>query len=150
MQDVYRWLYEYRKLEVLNDRRELRTITPESLMPYPAPWLSEGVRGRIVHTALRRFLAGPNRLDYLYLLVKGLRDADTFARENASRYLSFSMTWPGVMSAIWDDRYLQAALLRTGEVCGRAALPQRPADADEPLSGIALKVADLGSTGAVQ
>ena len=150
MQDVYRWLYEYRKLEVLNSRRELRTITPESLMPYPAPWLSEQVRGRIVHTALRRFVAGPNRLDYLYLIFKGIRDADKFASENASRYLSFSMTWPGVMSAIWDDRYLQAALLRTGEVCGRAALPAKPAGDGEKLSGIALKVAGLGSTGAVE
>ncbi len=146
MQDVYRWLYEYRKLEVLNSRRDLRTITPESLMPYPAPWLSEQVRERIVHTAVRRLVAGPDRLDYLYFLARGRHEADKFASENASRYLSFSMTWPGVISALWDDRYLQAAILRTGEVCGRAALPKKDDGAEKPLSGIALKVADPGST----
>lgn len=145
MQDIYRWSYEFRKLEVLNARRDLRTITPESLMPYPAPWLCKEVRGRVLKTTLRRLVAGPDRLSYLRILVKGLRDADKFARENASRYLSFSMTWPGVMSAIWDDRYLQAAIMRTGDVCGRAALA--PATDDGPLSGIALSVSDPGSTG---
>ena len=144
MQNIYRWLYEYRKLDVLNSRRDLRTITPESLMPYPAPWLSAGVEKRILHTALRRLVAGPNRLDYLRIITKGRRDADQFARENASRYLSFSMAWPGVIASIWDDRFLQAAILRTGEVCGRAALAKKPAGDSAPLSGIALKVADLG------
>ncbi len=147
MQNVYRWLYEYRKLDVLNSRRDLRTITPESLMPYPAPWLSAGVEKRILHTALRRLIAGPSRLDYLRIITKGRRDADQFARENASRYLSFSMAWPGVIASIWDDRFLQAAILRTGEVCGRAALPAKPAGDSVPLSGIALKVADFGEEG---
>ena len=153
MQNIYRWLYEYRKLDVLNSRRDLRTITPESLMPYPAPWLSAGVEKRILHTALRRLVAGPHRLDYLRIITKGRRDADEFARQNASRYLSFSMAWPGVIASIWDDRFLQGAILRTGEVCGRAALAQKPAAGAEPLSGIALKVggfgeSDPGSTGA--
>ena len=153
MQNIYRWLYEYRKLDVLNSRRDLRTITPESLMPYPAPWLSAGVEKRILHTALRRLAAGPHRLDYLRIITKGRRDADEFARENASRYLSFSMAWPGVIASIWDDRFLQGAILRTGEVCGRAALAKKPAAGSEPLSGIALKVGDFGegdpgSTGA--
>ena len=154
MQNIYRWLYEYRKLDVLNSRRDLRTITPESLMPYPAPWLSAGVEKRILHTALRRLVAGPHRLDYLRIITKGRRDADQFARQNASRYLSFSMAWPGVIASIWDDKFLQAAILRTGEVCGRAALAKKPASDSAPLSGIALKVADLGdaepgSTGAM-
>ncbi|WP_321973783.1 hypothetical protein [Paratractidigestivibacter sp.] len=147
MQNIYRWLYEYRKLDVLNSRRDLRTITLESLMPYPAPWLSAGVEKRILHTALRRLVAGPRRRDYLRILTKGRREADQFARENASRYLSFSMAWPGVIAAIWDDRFLQKAILRTGEVCGRAALGKKPAAASEPLSGIALKVADFDDTG---
>ncbi len=150
MQDVYRWLYEYRKLEALNARRDLRTITPESLMPYPAPWLSEQVRGRVVRTALRRMLTDPEHLDYLLILVKGWHEADKFAREAASRYLSFSMTWAGAMAAVWDDRYLQAALMRTGDVCGRAALAPIPADASATLSGIALATPDPASTGEMQ
>lgn len=145
MQDVYRWLYEYRKLDALNARRDLRTITPESLMPYPAPWLSEQVRDRVRKTALRRLVAGPRRLDYLRILLKGIKEADDFATASASLYLRFSLTWPGVMSAIWDDRYLQGAISRTGDVCGRAALPKKPSS-ETTLSGIALATSDPGST----
>lgn len=116
MQDVHRWLYEYRKLDAMNARRDLRTITPESLMPYPAPWLSAGVRRRVFQTALRRFIKGPNRLAYLRILTKGRYDADKFARAASSRYLSFSMMWPGVVAALWEDPLLQGAIRRTGEI----------------------------------
>ncbi len=123
MQDVHRWLYEYRKLDVMNARRDLRTITSESLMPYPAPWLSEGVRRRVFKTALRRFLRGPNRMAYLRILTKGRYDADRFALSASSRYLSFATVWPTVVSALWEDRYLQEAILRTGEVVPPADQP---------------------------
>ncbi len=116
MQDVHRWLYEYRKLDVMNGRRDLRTITPESLMPYPAPWLSEGVRKRVFQTVLRRFLVGPDRLAYLRILTQGRYEADKFAKSSSSRYLSFAMAWPGIASALWEDRYLQRAILKTGEL----------------------------------
>ena len=116
MQDVYRWLYEYRKLDAMNARRDLRTITPESLMPYPAPWLSAEVRQRVFRTALRRFITGPNRLAYLGILTKGRYEADKFARSASTRYLSFAMVWPTIVSALWEDRFLQSAILSTGEV----------------------------------
>ncbi|WP_455136559.1 hypothetical protein [Thermophilibacter sp.] len=132
MQDVYRWLYEYRKLGVMNARRDLRTITPESLMPYPAPWLSEGVRRRVFQTALRRMLKGPDRLAYLRILTRGRFEADRFARMASSRYLSFAMVWPSVVSALWDDRVLAGAVRRTGEVVPRVARPARPSAAAAP------------------
>lgn len=116
MQDVHRWLYEYRKLDAMNARRDLRTITPESLMPYPAPWLSAEVRGRVFKTALRRFLKGPDRLSYLRILTQGRFEADRFARSASSRYLSFAMVWPGIVSSLWEDPLTQGAILRTGEV----------------------------------
>ena len=116
MQDVHRWLYEYRKLDAMNARRDLRTITPESLMPYPAPWLSAEVRQRVFRTALRRFVTGPNRLAYLGILTKGRYEADKFARSASTRYLSFAMVWPTIVSALWEDRFLQSAILSTGEV----------------------------------
>ena len=136
MQDVHRWLYEYRKLDAMNSRRDLRTITPESLMPYPAPWLSAGVRRRVFQTALRRFIKGPNRLAYLRILTKGRYDADKFARAASSRYLSFSMMWPGVVAALWEDPLLQGAIRRTGEVV-------------PPEERAAAATDDLGDTGAL-
>lgn len=136
MQDVHRWLYEYRKLDAMNARRDLRTITPESLMPYPAPWLSAGVRRRVFQTALRRFIKGPNRLAYLRILTKGRYDADKFARAASSRYLSFSMMWPGVVAALWEDPLLQGAIRRTGEIV-------------PPAERAAAATDDLGDTGAL-
>lgn len=131
MQDVHRWLYEYRKLDAMNARRDLRTITPESLMPYPAPWLSSGVRRRVFRTALRRFLTGPERLAYLRILTRGRFDADRFARSASSRYLSFAMVWPTIVAALWEDRVIASAILQTGEVAPRAT---REAPAAEPES----------------
>ena len=116
MRDVYRWLYERRKLDVMNARRDLRTITPESLMPYPAPWLSSEARERVFHTALRRFVTGPDRLAYLKILTKGRYDAEKFARLTSSRYLSFAMVWPTIVSALWCDQMIAAAILHTGEL----------------------------------
>ena len=135
MQDVHRWLYEYRKLDAMNARRDLRTITPESLMPYPAPWLSPGVRRRVFRTALRRFIAGPDRLAYLRILTKGRHDADKFARSASSRYLSFALMWPTIVSALWGDPVLASAILKTGEIAPPAPSvdPQATAESD-PLA----------------
>lgn len=127
MQDVYRWLYEYRKLDAMNARRDLRTITPESLMPYPAPWLCSDVRKRVFQTALRRLIAGPDRLAYLSILTKGRYEADKFAKLASSRYLSFAMVWPSIASALWEDRFLQNAILTTGEVSGPLSAEMRAA-----------------------
>ena len=135
MQDVHRWLYEYRKLDAMNARRDLRTITPESLMPYPAPWLSPGVRRRVFRTALRRFIAGPDRLAYLRILTKGRHDADKFARSASSRYLSFALMWPTIVSALWGDPVLASAIRKTGEIAPPAPSvdPQATAESD-PLA----------------
>lgn len=131
MQDVHRWLYEYRKLDAMNARRDLRTITPESLMPYPAPWLSSGVRRRVFRTALRRFLTGPDRLAYLRILVRGRFDADRFARSASSRYLSFAMVWSTIVAALWEDRVIASAILQTGEVAPLVA-HEAPVAGSEP------------------
>ena len=140
MQDVYRWLYEYRKLDAMNARRDLRTVTPESLMPYPAPWLTSDVRRRVFQTALRRFLTGPDRLSYLGILTKGRHEADKFARRASTRYLSFAMVWPTIASALWEDRFLQGAIRGTGEV----SEPLYPA-----VSAAHLAAGGLGDTGAL-
>ena len=117
LQDVYRWLYEYRKLDVMNSRQDLRTVTPESLAPYPAQWVSPGVRGRIYRTAVRRALAARDREDrsaYLEIHRHGWRDADREARASSSSYLSFVSAWPGVVNALWNDSALQRRIMSTG------------------------------------
>lgn len=151
MQDVYRWLYEYRKLDAMNSRRDLRTVTNESLMPYPAPWLSPDVRRRVFRTALRRFVTGPDRLAYLRILTRGRYEADKFARLASSRYLSFAMSWPTIVSSLWEDPLLQRAILKTGEV---RPLVSTELDGDTQATGPLPRVEDLpgdalGDTGAL-
>ncbi|QOY60598.1 glycosyltransferase family 2 protein [Thermophilibacter immobilis] len=138
MQNVHRWLYEYRKLDAMNSRRDLRMVTRESLMPYPAPWLSSEVRRRVFQTALRRLIVGPDRASYLRILTRGRYEADKFARSSSSRYLSFAMVWPTIASALWEDRYLQSAILRTGEASGSV-------EGEEPLRSLSDPFSDTGA-----
>ena len=115
-QDVYRWLYEKEKLRVSNARRDLHAVTPESLSPYPAPWISEDVTNRIAKTSLRRAITHPEGREYLKIYFKTRHEAERWARENATRYLSFAQVWPQIMAALWSEEYLAAMLLRTGSV----------------------------------
>ncbi len=135
VRDVHRWLYESRKLDAMNARRDLHTITLSSLMPYPAPWISPDVRRRILLTALRRLVTGPNRAAYLKFLVKGRYEAEKFARLTSSRYLSFAMVWPTIVSALWCDQMISAAIRRTGEVA--------------PVASSTAPSDPLGETGAI-
>ena len=116
LQDIYRWLYEREKLKALNARRDLRTITPSALEPYPAPWVSDEVVGRIAKTALRRAITHPEGREYLRIYRKSRHEAEQWAREHATRYISFAQSWPQVMNVLWDEEYLAAMLLRTGSV----------------------------------
>lgn len=99
-------------------------------MPYPAPWVFPEVRQRVFKTAYRRMLTGPDRLAYLRILTRGRHEAERYARTASARYLSFAMAWSGIMASLWEDRYLRAAILKTGEV---APILQKVTPAD--LSG---------------
>ena len=116
LQDAYRWLYENEKLKASNARRNLHTVTTESLEPYPAPWISDDIESRIQRTALRRVVAGPERGEHLDIYLKGCDEAKRWAREHATSYLSFAQVWPQVMSALWNEEYLASMLKRTGAV----------------------------------
>ena len=83
-------------------------------MPYPGTWLTPQVRSRVKSTAIRRALVGRDRADNLRILRTGCREADRYAQEASTRYLSFATIWPSVVSALWNNRYLQRELLSTG------------------------------------
>ena len=122
LQDAYRWYYENEKLKAANARRNLRTVSTESLEPYPAPWISDDVDARIRKTAIRRAVVDPERQEYLDIYYKGCDEAKRWAQENATRYLSFAQVWPQVMGALWNEEYLAAMIKRTGGI----ATPSRP------------------------
>ena len=129
LQDVYRWTYERRKLAVTNATIGMRPVTPESLMPYPAQWVSDEVDSRIATTALRRAIVGPERLEYLRIYLFGRRQARVWAEGVESRYLKFQTYWPQVMATIWDCQELAQRLVRLGTARLRASASQRGNDA---------------------
>lgn len=128
LQDAYRWLYENEKLKASNARRNLRTVTTESLEPYPAPWISDDVESRIMMTAFRRSVVGPERGEHRDIYLKGCKEAKQWAKENATRYLSFAQVWPQVMSALWNEEYLAAMVLRTGSIASHAQTSSKDTD----------------------
>jgi hypothetical protein len=129
LQDVYRWTYERRKLAVTNATIGMRPVTPESLMPYPAQWVSDEVDSRIATTALRRAIVGPERLEYLRIYLFGRRQARVWAEGVESRYLKFQTYWPQVMATIWDFQELAQRLVRLGTARLRTSASQRGNDA---------------------
>ncbi len=114
MQDVYRWTYEVEKLDVANHRIGLRRITADSLMPYPAPWISPGVHKRIFYTSLLRAIAGPERREYFNIWLHARSDARAWARRMSESYLAFQTYWPGMMAALWRNEPLADAIVNTG------------------------------------
>ena len=114
LQDVYRWTYERKKLEACNQTIGLRRVTPDALQPYPGPWISPQVDRRIISTAIRRAIVGPERLQYLKILVSGIGQARSWANGMANRYLSLLTYWPRIMESLWDNRLLARRLIKMG------------------------------------
>ena len=114
MQDVYRRTYEVEKLDVANHRIGLRPITPDSLQPYPAPWISPEVSKRIFLTSLLRAIAGPERSEYFHVWLRSRKEARTWAKRMRESYLAFQTYWPGMMSALWCNEPLANAIVNSG------------------------------------
>lgn len=115
MQDVYRWEYEVEKLRVSNAAIGMRQVRPESLMPYPAPWISPEVSRRIARTSLRRAITSDEHLAYLGIWLRGRHRAKAWARRVGGSYFAFQTYWPKIMGTLWDDRLLAERIRATGE-----------------------------------
>ncbi len=113
-QDLYRWAYEQKKLEVCNRKIGLRPVTPNSLQPYPAPWLMPEFDKRASRTALRRALVGPERLEYLKLLTSGREQAHDWATRSSQRYLSLLTYWSRIMDDLWANEWVAKRIRAMG------------------------------------
>jgi len=112
-QDVYRFVYEHRKLEFAESQVDLRQVTPESLMPYPGPFLGSSIGWRAWVTAMLRGLSRREGGRYLSVARRTVRQAEGYARENCHNYFDFQRRWPLLIDRIWDDVALKS--LFTGE-----------------------------------
>ena len=129
LQDIYRWLYEFRKLEFSRTQIDLLQIPPSSLEPYPGPFLKPGLTKRIKKTAFRRSLTRPNKSSYRKAAKAATNEATVYAEENCSKYFEFQFVWPELMSRVMGDRILSTALLQSVELRRRhLGIDQQPAE----------------------
>lgn len=112
-QDIYRWLYEVRKLEYSRTQIDLLQVKPASLEPYPGPFLEHSVRRRISWTARLRGLARPDHGAYFKAAGAAKREADAYAASNCSKYFEFQYVWPELMSRMEDDAILRTMLVQS-------------------------------------
>ena len=112
-QDVYRFVYEHRKIEFAKSQVDLRQVTPRSMAPYPGPFIDSSVGWRARLTSFLRAIGRPERGVYFQIGLHGVGDAGRYARENCQNYFEFQRRWPILMAGLWDDVALKS--LFTGE-----------------------------------
>ncbi|MCE5192213.1 MAG: hypothetical protein LLG08_10730 [Actinomycetia bacterium] len=112
-QDVFRFIYEHRKLEFSKSQVDLRQVTPDSLEPYPGRFVDSSIGWRARVTAVLRALHGHERKEYLGIARTAVAAASSFARDNCERYFVFQRRWPLFTDRLWEDVALKPLL--TGE-----------------------------------
>jgi hypothetical protein len=112
-QDVYRFVYEHRKIEFAKSQVDLRPVSVRSLVPYPGEFVGGSVTWRGVITGVLRALAGNESRTYLDVAKAAVFDAPAYARQHCQDYFAFQRRWPILMERIWDDIPLRS--LFTGE-----------------------------------
>lgn len=109
-QDIFRWLYEYRKVEYARTQIDLLQIKPQSLQPYPGPFLEPGITKRIKRTALMRSFGRPDGKGYRRAASSASNEASRYAEEHCAKYFEFQYKWPTIMARLENDAILQSLL----------------------------------------
>ncbi len=148
-QDIFRWLYEFRKMEYSGTQIDLIQVKPSSLEPYPGPFLEPGIRRRIRITAFLRSLARPDKSAYRKAAKAATGEATTYAARNCSKYFEFQFVWPELMARLAGDQILANALVQSAtqrveamdpELLAAAAATRsaevRPAGASGPIVNV--------------
>lgn len=112
-QDIFRWLYEYRKLEYSRALIDLQQVKPASLEPYPGPFLEPGLRRRIRLTAWLRSFGRPDKHAYRQAAKAATGVANAYAEANCAKYFEFQYVWPEAMKRLESDELLSSALVRS-------------------------------------
>lgn len=112
-QDIFRWLYEFRKMEYSRTQIDLMQVKPDSLEPYPGPFLKPGIRRRVRLTALLRSFGRPDKAGYRKAAKAAAGEAATYAERNCSKYFEFQFVWPELMARLEGDQVLRAALVQS-------------------------------------
>ncbi len=138
--DIYRWVYEYYKIEFSRAQIDLLQIKPSSLMPYPGPFLEPGITKRIKRTAFLRSLVRPDKRKYREGAKAAANQATEYAQEHCMKYFEFQYTWGEVMARMESDGGLRAALVQAAiaRQAGKAVVVEAapsPAPAEDASAG---------------
>ena len=108
-QDIYRWIYEHRKLEFSKTQIDLLQIQPHTLDPYPGPFLENSITTRVLTTALLRTVGRPQeRQGYMKAAQAARREARAYAEMFCSKYFEFQLGWAQVLATLEVDARLKA------------------------------------------
>ena len=78
-QDMYRFVYEHRKIEFAKSQVDLRQVSSESLMPYPGSFIGPSFTRRAWMTAMMRGVARKES-KYFQIARSTIKDAQGYAR----------------------------------------------------------------------
>ncbi|MGI6218079.1 MAG: hypothetical protein ACOYIK_10780 [Coriobacteriales bacterium] len=107
-QDIYRWIYETRKLEFSKTQIDLLQVQSQSLEPYPGPFLESNIGFHVFMTALLRTVGRKGqRKGYFHAAMVARKQAVEYAKENCSKYFAFQRQWPEVVAILEEDIALQ-------------------------------------------
>lgn len=112
-QDIFRWLYEYRKIEYARTQIDLLQIKPQSLQPYPGSFLESNITKRIRRTALLRSIGRPDGRGYRQAAKSATGEAAKYAETHCSKYFEFQFKWPAIMSRFENDVIMQGILVQS-------------------------------------
>ena len=112
-QDIYRWLYEYRKMEYSRTQIDLMQVKPQSLEPYPGPFLEPGITKRIRITAILRSFARKDKKAYRQAAKAARAEAVMYAQRNCSKYFEFQFVWPELMARMENDQILHTVIVQS-------------------------------------
>lgn len=134
-QDIFRWLYEYRKIEYARTQIDLLQIKSQSLLPYPGPFLEPGITKRIKRTALLRSIGRPDGQGYRRAARAATGEASRYAEDHCSRYFGFQAMWPAIMERMANDAILQSVLLSSSNRDAQQAANERAKRAEWGAAG---------------
>lgn len=114
-QDIYRFVYETRKLEYSHSKIDLRKLTPDDLMPYPGLFLRHNIVWRSFLAALMTSLRDIREQDFrahLKNIRVALFEAPAFARRHGRAYFEFQPRWAKLMRKLGEDEILRTRLFK--------------------------------------
>ena len=107
-QNVYRMIYEHRKIEFARSQVDLAQVTAQSLMPYPGSRISAAVPVQAFVTGILRSISGPHRGQYWKAAWDSLSRANIYARQNCNNYFELQRFWPRAVEKLSNDVALKS------------------------------------------